>query len=111
MTGYPAVIRPEGTKTSAASSVAVCQTQRAGPRVVVVNGLFNNSKLCLGYICTVMTRAFLGIRVNPELKTQLERIAQREERSMSQLCEMLLRGGVAAYQKESSKYLQRLISK
>jgi predicted transcriptional regulator len=55
--------------------------------------------------------AFLGIRMNPELKTKLERIAQREERSMSQICEVLLRGGVAAYQKEGSKYLQRHLSR
>jgi hypothetical protein len=55
--------------------------------------------------------AFLGMRMNPELRTQLERIAHREERSISQICEMLLRGGVAAYEKEGSKYLQRFLSK
>ena len=73
--------------------------------------LFNNQKLCLEYICTVTKSAFLGIRMNPELRTQLERIAQREERSISQVCEVLLRGGVAAYQKEGSKHLQRFLSK
>jgi predicted transcriptional regulator len=59
----------------------------------------------------VAKSAFLGIRMNPELRTQLERIAQKEERSMSQICEVLLRGGVVAYQKEGSKYLQRFFSK
>jgi hypothetical protein len=54
--------------------------------------------------------AFLGIRMNPELKKQLEQIALREERSISQVCEVLLRGGAAAYQKEGSKYFQRLLS-
>jgi hypothetical protein len=49
--------------------------------------------------------------MDPELKTQVERIAEREERSMSQICEVLLRGGVAAYQREGSKYLQRFLSK
>jgi hypothetical protein len=49
--------------------------------------------------------------MNPELRTQLERIAQREERSISQICEVLLRGGVAAYQKEGSKYLQHFLAK
>lgn len=48
--------------------------------------------------------------MNPELKKQLQQIAQREERSISQVCEVLLRGGVAAYQKEGAKYLQRLLS-
>jgi predicted transcriptional regulator len=58
-----------------------------------------------------MTKSsFLGIRMNPELKKQLQQIAQREERSISQVCEVLLRGGVAAYQKEGAKYLQRLLS-
>jgi hypothetical protein len=54
--------------------------------------------------------AFLGIRLNPELKKQLEQIALREERSISQVCEVLLRGGIGAYQKEGSKYLQSLLS-
>ena len=54
--------------------------------------------------------AFLGFRLNPELRKQLERIALREERSISQICEVLLRGGVAAYQKEGSKYVQRFLS-
>jgi len=49
--------------------------------------------------------------MTPDLRTQLERIAQREERSMSQICEVMLRGGVAAYQKEGSKYVQRLLLK
>lgn len=49
--------------------------------------------------------------MNPELRTELERIAQREERSISQICEVLLRGGVAGYQKEGSKYLQRFLAK
>jgi len=54
--------------------------------------------------------AFLGFRVPPALRKQLEEIAQREERSISQICEVLLRGGVTAYQKRGSKYLQRLLS-
>ena len=54
--------------------------------------------------------AFLGLRVNPQLRKHLEQIAQREERSISQVCEVLLRGGVLAYQKSGSKYFQRLLS-
>ena len=61
------------------------------------------------YICAVTKSAFLGIRMHPELRTQLERIAQREERSKSQISEVLLRGGVAAYQKDGSKYFQRVL--
>ena len=55
--------------------------------------------------------AFLGMRISPELRKYLEQIALREERSISQICEVLLRGGVAAYQKEGSKYLERILAK
>jgi hypothetical protein len=55
--------------------------------------------------------AFLGLRINPELKKQLEAIAEREERSISQVCEVLLRGGVAAYKSEGTRYLQQLLAK
>ena len=55
--------------------------------------------------------AFLGMRISPELRKYLEQIALREERSISQICEVLLRGGVAAYQKEGSKYLERILVK
>lgn len=55
--------------------------------------------------------AFIGLRINPELKKQLEAIAEKEERSISQICEVLLRGGVAAYKSEGSTYLQQVLSK
>ncbi len=52
----------------------------------------------------------MGFRLNPELKNQLEEIAEEEERSISQICEMLLRKGVEAYKKEGPKYLHRFLS-
>jgi hypothetical protein len=64
-----------------------------------------------GYSLVVPKSAFLGMRISPELRKQLEQIALREERSISQICEVLLRGGAAAYQKEGSKYLQRILSR
>ena len=54
--------------------------------------------------------AFLGLRVTPELRKQLEQIAKREERSISQVCGVLLRGGVMGYQKRGSIYFQRLLA-
>jgi hypothetical protein len=57
----------------------------------------------------VARRAFIGFRVNPELKKQLEEIALREERSLSQICEIVLRKGVKDYRKEGHKYLHRLL--
>ncbi len=59
----------------------------------------------------VARRAFLGIRINPQLKKVLEEIAGAEERSVSQVSELLLRRGVEAYKKEGPKYLQRFLSR
>jgi hypothetical protein len=55
-----------------------------------------------------MTRKiFLGIRIDPELKKSLEEMAHAEERSVSQVCELLLRKGIDAYKKEGANYLRR----
>ncbi len=61
-------------------------------------------------IWVVARKIFLGIRINPELKKLLEEIGEAEERSVSQMCELLLRTGVDAYKKEGPKYVQRLLS-
>ena len=53
----------------------------------------------------------IGVRVAAELKKTLIQIAKKEGRSLAQLCEILLRGGAAAYQEEGPKYLQRLLSR
>jgi len=53
---------------------------------------------------------FLGIRINPELKQLLEEIAKAEERSVSQISELLLRRGADAYKKGGSKYLQNSLA-
>ena len=60
-------------------------------------------------MCPMAKKAFLGFRLNPELKKQLEEIALAEERSISQVCEMLLRKGAEAYQKKGPKYLQQFL--
>jgi hypothetical protein len=54
----------------------------------------------------VPRKIFLGIRINPELKQLLEEIGGAEERSVSQICELLLRKGVDAYKKGGPQYLQ-----
>jgi hypothetical protein len=38
-------------------------------------------------------------------------IADREARSISQVCELRLSDGVQAYKKEGPKYMQRLVAK
>lgn len=61
-------------------------------------------------IPTVARKIFLGIRIDPELKKALEEVGNTEERSVSQICELLLRKGIDAYKGEGPKYLQRCFS-
>ena len=58
----------------------------------------------------VARKIFLGIRIEPELKKALEEIGSIEERSVSQICELILRKGTDTYKREGSKYLQRSLS-
>jgi hypothetical protein len=51
----------------------------------------------------------LSVRVTRALKGELEKIALYEGRSVAQVCEALLNGGLEAYKKEGSPYLQRFI--
>ena len=71
---------------------------------------------CKKFISAIMMRGvarkvFLGVRINPVLKDSLEQIAAAEERTVSQICELLLRQGAEAYRKEGAKYLQRFLSR
>ncbi len=59
----------------------------------------------------VARKVFLGVRINPVLKDRLEQIAAAEERTVSQICELLLRQSAEAYRKEGPKYLQRFLSR
>ena len=52
-------------------------------------------------------KIFLGIRIDPELKKSLEEMGHAEERSVSQVCEFLLRNGIDVYKKEGAKYLRK----
>jgi predicted transcriptional regulator len=52
----------------------------------------------------------LAFRIPGELKKSLQRIADREARSMSQICELLLTIGVDAYEKQGARYLQIVLS-
>jgi hypothetical protein len=54
---------------------------------------------------------FLAFRVAPELKRQIDQIAEDEQRNISQICEMLLYEGVESYKKEGAKFIQRLVAK
>lgn len=54
---------------------------------------------------------FVAFRVAPELKRELQRMADDEQRALSQICEMLLHEGVEAYKKEGNRFIQRLVAK
>ena len=51
----------------------------------------------------------IGFRVSGELKGALLQIAKKEGRSLAQVCELLLRGGIHEYEKEGSRYVHRLV--
>jgi len=53
----------------------------------------------------------LAFRIPTDLKKRLQEVARGEARSLSQICEILLRLGVEGYEKEGSKYLQRFLSR
>ena len=54
---------------------------------------------------------FLVFRVNPELRRDIQQIADEEQRTITQVCEMLLNEGVEAYKKEGRKFMHRLVAK
>jgi len=49
----------------------------------------------------------LAFRITGDLKKRLSKVARQESRSLSQICEMLLKIGVDDYDKEGHKYLQK----
>ncbi len=51
----------------------------------------------------------IGFRVPAEIKDALLQIAKNEGRSLAQVCELLLKGGIFEYEKEGPTYLQRLL--
>jgi hypothetical protein len=53
----------------------------------------------------------IGIRVPAQLKRALIQIANKEGRSLAQLCEILLSGAAVSYKEEGPAYLQRLLSR
>lgn len=64
----------------------------------------------LTFIAQMTKETRLTFRVRSELKKSLEDIAEKEARSVAQVCEVMLQSGVASYQKEGTKYFYRLLS-
>jgi hypothetical protein len=53
----------------------------------------------------------LTFRVNSRLKSEVERIAAREELSVARICEAFLLAGSDLYKRQGSKFLQQLIGR
>jgi len=53
----------------------------------------------------------IGLRVPIDLKKALIQIAKSEDRSLAQVCEILLRNGVLSYKEEGPKYFQRILTR
>jgi hypothetical protein len=51
----------------------------------------------------------IGFRVSSDVKAALLQIAKKEGRSLAQVCELLLKGGIRDYEREGSKYLHRVV--
>ena len=45
------------------------------------------------------------------MRRDIQRIADEEQRTITQICEMLLYEGVEAYKKDGPKFIQRLVAK
>jgi hypothetical protein len=50
------------------------------------------------------------LRIQSDLKKELETIAAREGRSVAQVCEVFLRVGSEIYKKEGTRLLQRFLA-
>ena len=53
----------------------------------------------------------LAFRIPGDLKARLQKIADREARSISQVCELLLLIGVETYEAEGTKFLQKVLTR
>ena len=53
----------------------------------------------------------LSFRVPRRLKIELEKVALTEGRSLSQVCEVLIAGGLSMYRREGSKFLHQVVSR
>ena len=51
----------------------------------------------------------VNVRISDELKKSLMEIADGEDRSVAQVCEIFLRDGALSYKQEGPKFFQRLL--
>ena len=64
------------------------------------------------YISLVAKTEFLAFRAAPEdSSASSSESPDEEQRTITQVCEMLLNEGVEAYKKDGAKFIQRLVAK
>jgi hypothetical protein len=59
----------------------------------------------------VMKDERIGLRLPREVKVELQNIAKKEGRSLAQVCELLLKGGILEYERVGPDYLRRLLAR
>ena len=62
-------------------------------------------------IASMRKDAPLAFRIPADLKKKLQRLSSQEARSLSQICELLLRIGVEEYDREGHRYLQKVLTR
>ena len=78
----------------------------------VRQGVFRSKCHTLQYNVIGMRKdTALSFRIPGRLKTELEKVALSEGRSLAQICEVFLAGGLDIYKKEGSKYLQHFLAR
>ena len=53
----------------------------------------------------------LTLRLHSELKKELESVANKESRSVAQVCEAFLQAGLSAYRKDGTRYIHRFLAR
>ena len=53
----------------------------------------------------------IGLRLPREIKVELQNIAKKEGRSLAQVCELLLKGGILEYERAGPDYFRRLLAR
>jgi hypothetical protein len=61
-------------------------------------------------IASMKKDAPLAFRIPNDLKKRLQRVSKQEARSLSQICELLLRIGAEEYDREGHRYLQKVLA-
>jgi hypothetical protein len=61
-------------------------------------------------IASMRKDAPLAFRISADLKKKLQRVSKKEARSLSQICELLLRIGVEEYDQGGHRYLEKVLS-